>query len=617
MSESGKQTPLGVNVNGSLLQNKGFHINPIAQGYMGISKTNSDYSFGSVVSATCLRMLTWAINDAYLRGVADSGSTKTVTNTVYNNLIHIGTSTVPALGNTPPSSYARVDPSGRWLAAGTPATTGYSIAGDVGQGQAASWLPYYVSNPNVSVTQWGYIRLMALQAWNEFNWNGIPDGSGMPEYKDFLASFLSSDGFVNYSNTAINAMQDSKTFLMGTYSSMDDLISADITGVSLTTAAFRQDCITAGKVIDLSKIQSFGLPSVLLQTIRKNNAMSQSLSVALLSAGLLSSEIDDIAKGTASTITTQQQQQIYGAFLIIVGQDLQDVLIPLNCKTLGLNSLADLLNIKKLFPNSYKSLTVPIYNAVPGPTNSKTYYPIFQEEAVNVRLETPVVKAQVGTIIPPGPPPIVPSPPPPTPPYVAPIIEKIPEVIAAPAVITLAPSAVTVIPAVIPPAPPVPSGGGGCVVLESYVPLVEARTYNGNVVEQAYQLVDDFSIFLADENDLTCSIGTISKAINEYQPCIRITTKDGASLVCSTTARIPTQHDGVITAPDLLSKNVAVLRKGVAYWDSVVSIEDMGTKFVRVIDAGNNSFWAGKTNQAYILHHNANISGKSHTVEKM
>ena len=396
MSQSGKQSPLGVNVNGSLLQNVGFYINPVAQGYMGTSKTNTDYTMGTVVGGTCLRLLAYAINDAYTRGVLGTST--------YDNLISIGTGTIPALGDSVPSTYIISDPSGRWQGE---ATTGYSEVGDTGQGQSATWLPYDTTNPNKAVTQWGYLRLPALQAWNEFNWNGIPDGAGMPEYKDFVSSFLTLDGFVRYSNTAINAMKQGQTFLEGTYSNMNDLISADITGVSLSTTAFGQDCITAGKIIDLSKILKFGLPSVLLQTIKKYNAQTQSLSVALLSSGLISSEIDAITRGTAASISKEQEQRIYGAFLIIVGQDLADILIPLNCKTEGLDSLADLLNIKKIFPNSYRSLTVPIYNANPGPTNSKTYYPIFEETAVSIRIESPEVKAIVGTVIPPGLPPII------------------------------------------------------------------------------------------------------------------------------------------------------------------------------------------------------------------
>ena len=41
-----KQTPLGVNVQSSLLQNAGFEINPVASAFMGSSTTNSDYTPG-------------------------------------------------------------------------------------------------------------------------------------------------------------------------------------------------------------------------------------------------------------------------------------------------------------------------------------------------------------------------------------------------------------------------------------------------------------------------------------------------------------------------------------------------------------------------------------------
>ena len=200
-------------------------------------------------------------------------------------------------------------------------------------------------------------------------------------------------------------MQESKTFLKGTYSNMNDLASGDITGVSLATKTFGQDCIRAGKVIDLNKIAKFGLPSVLLQTIRKYNTLTQSLVLALLTSGLSNQEIDSISKNT-DAVSKTQEQQIYGAFLIITGTDLEEILIPLNCKTQGLDTLADLLNVKKLFPNSYQSLTVPMYNTTSGPTNSKTYYPVFDNNNVSSRLTNYNIVQQIDTIVPAGPPPI-------------------------------------------------------------------------------------------------------------------------------------------------------------------------------------------------------------------
>jgi hypothetical protein len=117
-------------------------------------------------------------------------------------------------------------------------------------------------------------------------------------------------------------------------------------------------------------------------------------------------EITDIASDSVPVSKTQEQM-IYGSFLVITGTDLQDILVPLNCKTAGLTSLADLLNVKKLFPNSYQTLTVPVYNTTPSPNNSKTYYPIYEGNSVSSRITSPAVSAKVGTTILPGDPPIV------------------------------------------------------------------------------------------------------------------------------------------------------------------------------------------------------------------
>ena len=82
MSDTGKQSPLGVNSMSGLIQNKGLTINKVGASYMGTSKSISDYTFGTLVQNTVLRMITWSINDAYLRGVVNSGT--------YQNLISVG-----------------------------------------------------------------------------------------------------------------------------------------------------------------------------------------------------------------------------------------------------------------------------------------------------------------------------------------------------------------------------------------------------------------------------------------------------------------------------------------------------------------------------------------------
>lgn len=390
MSNTPKQSPLGVNTLGSLLNNTGLKISPSMTSYIGVSKDNASYTPGSLINNTCLRLLTYAINDAYIRGAASGNST--VSTSVYNNLISIGANTIPGLGNSVPPTYEVVDPTNQWSGE---ATTGYAISGNIGQGQSATWLPYDTTNPNVSVTQWGYLRLLVLQAWNTFNWNGETVTASNPNYQDFCNSFNIADGFLKYSNQAINAAENSKTFLQGTYSNMNDLISADVTGVNLATQAFGQDLINLGKTINISRINTFGLPSNLLQTIRQNNAVNQDLSLAIIASGLSQSEYERISQG--GTATKEQEQKLFGVFLVIRGESLKQILIPLLVKTENIVSLADLLNVKKLFPNSYESMTVPVYNLSPGPTNAKTYYLIYKDGTVNTQLTQPSISEQVGS----------------------------------------------------------------------------------------------------------------------------------------------------------------------------------------------------------------------------
>lgn len=639
MADSGRQTPLAVNVLGSVLQNTGLTINPVAAGYMGSSKTNSDYTPGSLVNTTALRLVTWAINAGYAKGqpksvvangttvavsnlltgcpysilafsndtlpataltigtvykIASVGSTDftlvgasantvgvvftatgvgtgtgTVTyskilpastivvgklyqintkgssdfttvgsanntvgtifiatgiptgdgtvieitdftkvgatkvnagsfiigkkyiifdlgntsftsigagaNTVgtiftatgpgtgtgtaitvdftatgtttgtgtvssvsamntatYNNLITIGEGVCEALGNSPPSTYVPIDPAGVWArtsldsttpcvaenygikqgianALPGPATSGYGITSATGQGQEATWYPYTgdsTVNPNTGITQWGWIRCHALQAWNEFNWNGDQPNQAVPEYKEFLSSFTTFNGFASDANQTIQVVNNSDTFLDGIYSNMNDLISADIAGVSLSSTIFGADLENLGKVIDLKRIETFGMPSNLLMSIGKAGALTQDLSLALLSAGLSKEEIASISNGIIPNWSKELEQNILGAFLIITGDNLAHILAPLQCTTQGLETLADLLNLRMMFPLSYASLTVPVYNSSLGlPTNSKTYYLIYDRGGLNQALNSQEIQEYVGTVIPKGLPP--------------------------------------------------------------------------------------------------------------------------------------------------------------------------------------------------------------------
>lgn len=676
MATTAKQSPLGINSLSSLLLNQGIDINPISKEYLGSSKTNDDYTFGSIVNNTCLKNLTYAINDAFIRGQPASTATMTksslrgsagsyeltvgiltdgyiqvgmvlttlnstissativsnisgegsgskwavnvsfptavttvdisditftgampsyrVSNSTYNNLLALGQSRIPALANSKPPTYIANDPSGVWAGQ---ATSGYAIPGPTGQGQEATWFPYDTTNPNRSVTQWGWLRNHALQAYNEFNWQGDPELIKDPnysiEYRNYTIAFQTFLAFINQTNSVINTMRNSQDFLDGTYSNMNDLITGDITGVSLSTQAFGQDLINLGKALNLSKITNFGLPSTLLEQLQTNGAVNQSLTLLLLNQDISQGDLDAIL--LSGVATTEQQQKIYNAFTQLTGEDLQEVLRACKCTTKGLETLADLLNIKKLFPISYQTLTVPIFNSTPGPTNAKTYYLLFVDSEMNPQLVAPAVVAQV-------PPQIVVEIPPPPPPAPPPLIEE--TIVEKPPAVSIGGGGGEL-----------SLGGGGCVVLDAYVPTIETRTHNDRPVEKAYQLEPTFDILLGDE-DLKTFKGKVVKSLVDYQPCVKIVTESGIKLSCSTTAPILTKEQGYVDAPKLFGQRVAVMRNNMTFWDEVVGIEDIGYKHVRVVDTGNNSFWAGDMQNAYILHHNAFVQEELRFVKK-
>ena len=439
MADTGKQSPLGQNVLGGLLQNRCLRINPNAQFFMGISRSNSEYQFGALVQNTVLRMLVWAINDGYLRAVG----------VPYNNLISInGYGSCYALGNSKPPTYIAEDKSESWAgknqyssdckavefaqskgvtgALPGPANAGYSVTGTADYGQQATWIPYNSSNPNSSITQWGWIRCHALQAHNEFNWHAKEgnEGQAVPRYEDFLGSFNEAYSYAQYNNRTISTAQNAEEFLQGSFSNMDDLITGDITGVSLYTQGLATDLQVLQKIFDFKRLDRFGFPSTLLQQLYEHGGLTTDLNLALGSAGLEEREIKNLSRGNDHG-TAVQERKIYTAFLSIVGENLKVCLSaltnnqymltyridPVYADSDTIRTLADCLNPWYLFNKSKLSLTVPLYNDSYNTikqVGSKTYYLIYPSNTevsdgadpagVNDALNSTPVRNKVGAL---------------------------------------------------------------------------------------------------------------------------------------------------------------------------------------------------------------------------
>lgn len=112
---------------------------------------------------------------------------------------------------------------------------------------------------------------------------------------------------------------------------------------------------------------------------------------------------------------------------------------------------------------------------------------------------------------------------------------------------------------------------------------------------------------LADHTSLEAATGEVTFSVEKTCPGFRIVTVSGATLMCSDTAPIPTL-DGLVLAPDLLGKAVAVRRDGPDgsknTWEEVIEVQDIGSLLVQHITVGDRCFWAGEKPGVYILHHN-------------
>ncbi len=432
-----------------------------------------------------------------------------------------------------------------------------------------------------------------MQAWQDFNWGNPVVNHDTPDYKWYTTFYNLAEGFRTQTNDAIMAMRNSLKYLEGSYSNMNDLITADITGVSLSTQAFGQDLINLGKGISLNKLTSFGLPSTLLYTLQTAGALSDSLNILMLGAELTTEEINEILSSEAATF--EQEQKIYNAMTQCTGSDLVQILEVIRCKTKGLETLADLLDIKKMFPISFTTLTTPVYNTNDSPANSKIYYLLFVNRLLNPQLLALPIPPR-----PPARPPVIVPPPA--------VVEPVQEIV----------QPIETKPPTQPSPLPIRNsgGGGGCVALESFVPLVELdHKHNGREITKAWMLETGMKISLGTDS-LEIVDGKVVSTLNDYQPCVRVVTADGITLVCSTTAPLLTKDKGFIPATEVYGKRVAVMRNGKSWFDEVVGLEDVGMKFVRVIDTGNNSFWAGERPGSFILHHNAIIDRNDYNFAK-
>ena len=189
----------------------------------------------------------------------------------------------------------------------------------------------------------------------------------------FAQVFSGSQSYINQTNDFINSAYNSQTYLGSTFTSMNSLITGNLTDVNLALPSFGSDLARLGFLIDLADLGNFGLPSTVFRRLATVTNLTPGITIALKTMGLTTAQIESITDPDA-TLTDTVERKLYQAMTLITGAELQQVCFILDItlpvagvnttqpQNPGLSTMADLLNPVKIFPTSFASLTVRTYN---------------------------------------------------------------------------------------------------------------------------------------------------------------------------------------------------------------------------------------------------------------
>lgn len=238
----------------------------------------------------------------------------------------------------------------------------------------------------------------------------------------FAQGFLAVQGYINTVNSFINSVDNSQTYLGPTFTTMSALTTNNISRVTTNIPRFAVDLRNTGRLINTKNLDLFGTPAGLLQQISNVSGTTgtslpgvvnrlRNLNNSSARRPLNDSEIRNLVNdnrvklfnptGISSQEFDQLQKIAYQAMTEVEGQDLLDILSILDVSTPNINTMADLLDLKKIFPNSYTTLQMPTASG-PMPiylsngSVDQTLAPI-----VNAILPAPSGCDELGKIIPP------------------------------------------------------------------------------------------------------------------------------------------------------------------------------------------------------------------------
>lgn len=291
-------TPLQLNSGAGLLQNQGLGVN-----------VELTAAIGAYESLPAIEPLL----DTITIGAAGNVGNTILSNATISTLQTLASNTCPALSDSVPAGY-----------------------------------PTLV----VSTNPPGFTGLLTTKA-NTYAGNG--------DVSKFVQAISIAEGYALQTNLFVNSAVNSQTYLGNTFTTTNNMITGDITSVNLATIPFGQDLARLGNLINLDNLENLGSPLALVQQIGAISGSIPILAVYFVAVGVPQEIVINLTDPTLS-VTDSVQKLMYEAMTQITGTDLAQVLQVLGVTTAGIETMADLLNPVKLFPNSFLSLTAPTAN---------------------------------------------------------------------------------------------------------------------------------------------------------------------------------------------------------------------------------------------------------------
>jgi hypothetical protein len=240
---------------------------------------------------------------------------------------------------------------------------------------------------------------------------------GNGDYGRFSQGFVAVQGYIASTNQYINSAVNANQFLGPTFTNMDSLTTAGVSGVNSDLEKFGVDLAKQGSLVNLQKLDLYGTPAGLVQQISRLSGVSRLRTVPAVqsvmnAAGLTDNDIENIVtdnrvglnkpNGLSQNDFDRIQKTAYTALSAVTGDDLAQILSILDVTTPNITNLAQLLDPVKVFPLSYPTMltttptgSVPIFGT--GGSVNSSITPI-----VNSYLPTASGCDELGKIIPPA-----------------------------------------------------------------------------------------------------------------------------------------------------------------------------------------------------------------------